>query len=335
VSTPSLANLLDDAVKVHLRDAAFSWSLLGMLERPARPVVVDANVLRGEIRRLGQMGQDTALITLAKTGFLHLFAARHVLDEVDGYVEKWARETGTPVAAYRAAWVSRLRPLINEVSVPSGLLTPDELARIEVLAQPEPLGDPDDVPTAIVAMVLAAPLLSCDRKPLAAVYGPPVDMAAHAAYLGALLGGGKMFAMSQWGLVILKVVELIGGLAVGGVRAVVVRTGGLPLAFGTAAAVAWALSAERTRGWLAQKKDPLRRAGAGFLEVLEFYDQAKTAYERLEAPLLRDFDVLSPQVGAARAAARQVAIETAANARQIRSEALVGRSGGRGRAVVR
>jgi hypothetical protein len=61
-------------------------------------------------------------VTLAKTGFLRLFAARHVLAEVDEYREKWAHETGTPVPAYREAWVSVLHPLITEVSFSRDLL---------------------------------------------------------------------------------------------------------------------------------------------------------------------------------------------------------------------
>ncbi|HET7405702.1 MAG TPA: PIN domain-containing protein, partial [Mycobacteriales bacterium] len=227
---PSLDDLLTDAIKSYLRDAAVSRSGVDLLAQPARPVVVDANRLRGEIRALARNGYDTALVTLARTGFLHLFAAQHVFDEAEEHLDRWARETGTPLPAYRAAWVSKLRPLINEVSFSRELLTRDELARIEMLDRPHPLGDPDDVPTAIAAMVLAAPLLSGDQKALAAVYGPTCDTAKHDAYRDALFGGGRVLVLSQMGLVSLMLLQLLGGLGAVGIRTVGARTGALPLA---------------------------------------------------------------------------------------------------------
>lgn len=90
---------LDEAVTAQLGDPERVRSFLELFGRPARPIVVDANRLRGEIRALAQNRCDTALVTLAKAGFLRLFVAPHVLEEVEEHVEDWAGETRTPPAA--------------------------------------------------------------------------------------------------------------------------------------------------------------------------------------------------------------------------------------------
>lgn len=302
---PPLGDRLNDAVKDHLRDAAVVRSMMNLLDRAGcRPIVVDANRLRGEIRALAQSGHDTALVTLARTGFMRLFTAGHVLREVDTYREKWAHE----------AWMSVLRPLTNEVSFSRDLLTPDELARIEILDQPQPLGDPDDVPTAIAAMVLGAPLLSGDYAPLTAVYGPGVDMKQHDAYLNALFGGGRALVVSQWGHVAMMLARLFGGLGTSGIRALAARTGAVPLLMGAVGAVLIAASSERTRALLVRSIDPLHAAGTAMLEVYAFYRDAEADYGQLAAPLLQDLDALAPRVAVAREAARRSVLELAATA---------------------
>jgi hypothetical protein len=307
ISVMSLRQRLDDGVTQYLGNAELVRVMRVLLDSPARPIVVDANRLRGEIRALAWNGRNTALVTLAEIGFLRLFAAAHVLDEVDEYLDEWAHETRTPCVAYRDAWVSVLRPLITEASFSRDLLTTDELARIELLDKLPPFGDPDDVPTAIAAMVLAAPLLSGDPKPLAAVYGPGVDLVRHDAYLKMLFGGGRVLVVSHWGRVALLVVRLVGGLGASGVRALAGKTGSMPLLIGAAVVAGWSLSNDRARALLVQSKEPLRAFASALAEVYSFYLEAEIDYKRLESPAVHDLDLLPARVAAARTAARRSA----------------------------
>jgi hypothetical protein len=57
---PPLRDRLNDAVKGQLRDEELGRSMIDLLDCPGRPIVVDANRLRGEIRTLAQSGHDTA-----------------------------------------------------------------------------------------------------------------------------------------------------------------------------------------------------------------------------------------------------------------------------------
>jgi len=65
-----------------------------ILLRPP-PVVVDANVLRNDIRRACRTGQRTVLVTAANAGLIRLFCARHVHDEVIEHSGEWTA-TGPP-----------------------------------------------------------------------------------------------------------------------------------------------------------------------------------------------------------------------------------------------
>jgi hypothetical protein len=59
-----------------------------ILLRPP-PVVLDANVLRNDIRRACRTGQGTVLITAANAGLLRLFCAEHVYQEVIEHSGDW------------------------------------------------------------------------------------------------------------------------------------------------------------------------------------------------------------------------------------------------------
>lgn len=308
-SPASLRIRLNDAVRGQLLDEDRVRSISELFDDPSHAIVIDANRLRGEIRALAQGGVDTALVTLARIGFLRVFAAHHVLNEVERYLDKWANETGTDEIAYHDAWESVLRPLISEAAFSRNLLTPDEVVRIEHLEQPAPIGDPDDVPTAIAAMVLEAPLLSRDGKALAAVYGPGVDMAVHEAYLDALFGAGRVLVVSQWGQGALMLARVFGALGTSGLRGVVARTGWMPLLLGSGVLTIWGASSRRTRTWLAQAKDPLIALGNALLEVRAFYEDAEKDFERLALPLVPDVAALPHHVEAARRLARSSALE--------------------------
>jgi hypothetical protein len=79
---------------------------------------------------------------------------------------------GGPVtrAAFLRRWVAEYLPLIRTVAIGEGhlgWLSPAELARVQHLARPDQ--DPDDVPSATLALLLQAFFLSGDRKALRAV----------------------------------------------------------------------------------------------------------------------------------------------------------------------
>ena len=142
---------LDEAVRFGLREAEGHRFALRAVTLAPRALVLDANVLRGEIGFVVRRGHDTALVTLAKIGMLTLHAAVHVLDEVEEHAEEWSGDMGLSATEYRTTWRTVLAPLISPVEFGSELLTAREQARIDHLSQPEPAGDPDDVPTAIAA----------------------------------------------------------------------------------------------------------------------------------------------------------------------------------------
>ena len=77
-----------------------------ILLRPP-PVVVDANVLRNDIRRACRTGQRTVLVTAANAGFIRLFCAEHVYDEVIEHSGDWtADRAGHPrrLPPQRGCW---------------------------------------------------------------------------------------------------------------------------------------------------------------------------------------------------------------------------------------
>src|SRR5271166_6588027 len=59
-----------------------------ILLRPP-PVVVDANILRNDIRLACRKGQRTVPVTAANAGLIRLFCARHVHDEVIAHRGEW------------------------------------------------------------------------------------------------------------------------------------------------------------------------------------------------------------------------------------------------------
>ena len=132
-----------------------------ILLRPP-PVVVDANVLRNDILRACRTGQRTVLVTAANAGLIRLFCAEHVYDEVIEHSGDWTADGPVTRDDFLRAWLLEYLPLIRVVPIGEGHLAwlgPAELARIRHLA--EPGQDPDDVPSAVLALLLGAS--SCPR----------------------------------------------------------------------------------------------------------------------------------------------------------------------------
>jgi predicted nucleic acid-binding protein len=188
-----------------------------ILLRPP-PVVVDANVLRNDILRACRTGQRTVLVTAANAGLLRLFCAKHVYLEVIEHSDDWT--AGGPVTcdAFLRAWLLEYLPLIRVVPLGEGHLSwldPGELERIRRLA--EPGQDPDDVPSAVLALLLEAFFLSEDGNPLRAVYGvvPP----RHREWVNILKAGGDAGELAKNFTLAVNITALAGhGLASGARR---------------------------------------------------------------------------------------------------------------------
>jgi predicted nucleic acid-binding protein len=160
-----------------------------ILLRPP-PVVVDANILRNDIRRACRKGQRTVLVTAANAGLIRLFCAQHVHDEVIEHSGEWTATGPVTRDDFLRAWLLEYLPLIRVVPIGDehlAWLGPAELARVRHLAQPGQ--DPDDVPSAVLALLLGAFFLSGDGKPLRAVYGD-ADLSGHQAWVDILKAGG-------------------------------------------------------------------------------------------------------------------------------------------------
>lgn len=163
------------------------------------PIVIDANALRDELLRFAKTGQRTILANAGNTGVLRLFCAGHVVEEVEEHLADWAAQKRLHPADVESAWRTVYLPLLRCVDVPDGLLDPTEADRLDVLADPtNTYGDPDDVPTAKLALLLGAPLLSKDQSPLTAVYGVDFDHIAHANWLTQLRAGGDLGPLGQF-----------------------------------------------------------------------------------------------------------------------------------------
>ena len=159
------------------------------------PVVVDANALRDDLLRVAAGKDRTLMLNAANSGVLRLFCAPHVLHEVCEHLEGWSAQKGIDSAVVRVTWNDSVAPLLRCVEVPDGLTTAAEQQRLDLLAKPRASSDycdPDDIPTATLAILLNAALLSRDKAPLRAVYGEQHDHRAHAQWLNQLRAVGDL-----------------------------------------------------------------------------------------------------------------------------------------------
>lgn len=208
-----------------------------ILLRPP-PVVVDANVLRNDILRACRTGQRTVLATAANAGLLRLFCAQHVYDEVIEHADDWTASGTVTRDAFLRRWLLEYLPLIRIVPVGEGQLawlSPAELARIRHLARPDQ--DPDDVPSAVLALLLEAFFLSEDRKPLHAVYGDAYPAGRHQEWVSILKAGGDAGELGKTLTLAVNLTALAGhGVASGARRLAAATSPWLLVAVGLGAA---------------------------------------------------------------------------------------------------
>lgn len=182
---------------------------------PPRPVVVDANRLYHDLLPACRGDRRGVLVTAANYGGLRLFCERHVIEEVYEHAARWADSGKIDRAVFLGRWTREYLPLLRVVDVPAGLLTAEESGRIEVLRSSElkGFGDPDDVPTATLAIVLSAFLLSEDKAPVRAAYGHGVDLAEREKWLAVLKAGSDAPVLTEFYQGDALIVELVGRAA--------------------------------------------------------------------------------------------------------------------------
>lgn len=162
--------------------------------RPALPLVVDANWFRSDVLRMCRSG-PTKLLTAAEQHFVRLYVAPHVVGEVMKHAAGWTAGTAVSEEQFLATWEQRYLPVLRVVDPPAGALTPGEARRIEELGGK----DPDDIPTATLALLLRAPLISSDEAATEAVYGPSASVRDQGELLQLLDAAGHTGQLSELG----------------------------------------------------------------------------------------------------------------------------------------
>jgi len=212
-----------------------------ILLRPP-PIAVDANVLRNDIRRACRTGQRTVLVTAANAGLLRLFCAEHVYREVIEHSGEWTATGPVTREDFLRRWLLEYLPLIRVVPIEEGHLAwlgPAELARVRHLAQPGQ--DPDDVPSAVLALLLEAFFLSEDGKPLRAVYGD-ADLSGHREWVSILKAGGDAGQLGKTFTLAVNLTALAGHGVASGARRIAAATSPWLLVAAGLGAVWWYLN---------------------------------------------------------------------------------------------
>src|SRR5450759_627050 len=189
-----------------------------------RPVVVDSNALRADLLHALKTGRRTALLDASNGYGLRPFCPSHVAMEVEEHFSEWVAGHADEAEA-RLLFEGQYRPLLRVVTVPSGPLHTDEATRIRRLED----RDPDDIPTAILALMLDAPVLTRDSALLRAVHGEDVDLDQHGKWVDLALAGRVLGDTDRaaWGAT--AVIQLGGYAGVAGLRSLVRIFGRLPL----------------------------------------------------------------------------------------------------------
>jgi hypothetical protein len=166
------------------------------------------------------------------------------------------------------------------------LYSQQEISRLRVLAH-KTTGDPDDVPTALLALLLDAPLLSKDKKPLVAVYGEDFDYDAHTEWLDNLRAGGDMGPLGEAMRLTVMVGGGIGLAGFEGARAVVKKVP-WPILLGLIVAGIIAYNTYVSPEMKRKIADGVKSASSVSLEVFsEFgitYVEAHSTFQKLNTP---------------------------------------------------
>ena len=221
-----------------------------------------------------------------KPGTVH-YCARHVANEIYEHCNEWAEQARLDPKLMRNVWEETHMRLLRLVDLPPVLLySQEEVSRLRVLAH-NTCGDPDDVPTALLSLLLDAPLLSKDRKPLIAVYGEDFDYDAHTEWLDNLRAGGDLAPLGE----VMKVTIMLGGgVGVAGFESVraIVKKVPWPILLGLIVAGGIAYTKLVSPELKRKIADGVKSAATVSLEVFsEFgvtYVDAHSTFQQLNAP---------------------------------------------------
>jgi predicted nucleic acid-binding protein len=264
-----------------------------------RPVVVDSNALRDDLLYALETGHRTALLDAADGYGMRPFCPEHVALEVKEHFAEWVANRGNEAEA-RRIFDQQYRPLLRVVAVPSGPLHAEEARRIDRLLRK----DADDVPTAILALMLDAPVLTRDHAVLQAVYGDDVDLEAQKRWVD-LAQAGRVLSdtdRAAWGTAVLLQLASYG--AYSGVRALLRLLAALPLAAQAiilgSAAVALYLGRSRIATAAKSSRETLRtiaeQLGPVIAQVLSQRELAVTMLLAARPPSGRDANYELPGI---------------------------------------
>src|SRR5262245_30642957 len=107
------------------------------------PFVVDANELFRDVSYAARTDKRTVLVSLANSGYIRLFCAQHVLDEILEHAERMAKRLKAPLSAFMDHWDMEYVPLLRRIEVSESLITEEEARRMDTLKET----DPDDIPS--------------------------------------------------------------------------------------------------------------------------------------------------------------------------------------------
>jgi predicted nucleic acid-binding protein len=254
------------------------WPMSGYL---VPPIVADANVLRNDILYSCRNDRRTSLVTATNAGFLRMFCAEHVIEEVEEHSSRWAREGRVNQAAFVDRWRDEYLPLLRCVDIPSDLLTESEaqaIARLERI-------DPDDVPSATLARLLGAFYLSEDKRALEAVYGPELDFEIHHAWVDAIRYGSDSAQITRASQAALIAPAILGEGLFGVGRFLYSKSPwllvGTILALAGFGYLAWRSDQDKVKGALAFLGDGLLVIGETVTAFRNYMLQCQAAFSRV------------------------------------------------------
>jgi predicted nucleic acid-binding protein len=254
------------------------WPMSGY---PVPPIVADANVLRNDILYSCRNDRRTSLVTATNAGFLRMFCAEHVIEEVEEHSSRWAREGRVNQAAFVDRWRDEYLPLLRCVDIPSDLLTESEaqaIARLERI-------DPDDVPSATLARLLGAFYLSEDKRALEAVYGPELDFNIHHDWVYAIRSGSNSAQIKGVSQVALIAPALLGQGLYGAMKYLHTKNPlqlvGAIVAVGGAGYLAWRSDRDKVKGALASLGDGLLAIGETVTAFRNYMLQCQAAFSQV------------------------------------------------------
>jgi len=209
-----------------------------------RTVPADTNVLRGDVLRRVRRLQEAPgrMMTAALGGGLRVLTPRHVPDEMDEHIREFAAKGRVDPELAERVWRNEYRPALTVVDVTDFL---DELAWHPHVAATL-TADPDDAPTAVLAVLLGQPVFSEDPDLAAVATGR--EWLHHLIAVTDAVLSDETLALTAWGTA--KTVGATiraGRSAYDRLERTVGPTAATLLALAIGGAIAWALVNRSTR----------------------------------------------------------------------------------------